>query len=386
MHFLIFSAQYLPTMGGVERYTLNLADTLQAQGHSVVIVTSALPNLPTSEIQTNGVEIIRVNSLLPLKGRFPILKPFAFSTKKTPTLYQKKFDFALINTRFYPLSLFAAKFCKKQNIPAIVLEHGTAYLSLGNKIINLFANIYEILSIKYVKHYCKNFYGVSNACNQWLTHFGIQSQGVLYNAVNPKSLQVIAQNCTVNYRQKYKLNSDTPIIVFSGRFIKEKGIFELLSAFSLLQNKIPSATLIMAGDGPYYQEITSKNIPHVICTGALPFEESIALLAQATVFCLPTYSEGFSTVLLEACAVKTPIITTATGGSPELIKNSSYGILLKSIEPSSLAAALEKALSNKEWQQNAVQNAYQVLLKNFTWKQTASNFFEIAQEKIKKNK
>lgn len=378
MRFLLFSAQYLPTVGGVERYNLNLANTLQAQGHQVLVVTSALPNLPALETTADGVEIFRASSFLPINGRFPIVKPFACSKKNTPILYQHSYDFALINTRFYPLSLFAAKFCKRQNIPAIVLEHGTAYLSMGNALVDLFAHAYENIAIRYVKHYCKNFYGVSAACASWLKHFKIQAQGILYNAVNPAMLEQTAASSGVNYHTKYNLPEKTPIVAYSGRFIKEKGIFELLDAFSLLQKKLPDATLIMAGDGPYLNEIEQKKLPNVICTGMLAYADGLALLSQATVFCMPSYSEGFSTVILEVAALKTAIVTTATGGSPELIKDDSYGTLLQNTAPKTIADALIKAIKDDSWCTAATQNTYTQLQKNFTWQKTAAHFLEIA--------
>ena len=49
MTICFFSAQYLPTVGGVERYTFNLARRVVAAGHTALVVTSALPGLPEEE-------------------------------------------------------------------------------------------------------------------------------------------------------------------------------------------------------------------------------------------------------------------------------------------------------------------------------------------------
>ena len=57
MTICYFSAQYLPTVGGVERYTWNLARRTVAAGHRAIVVTSALPNLPEHEIDGDGIEI-----------------------------------------------------------------------------------------------------------------------------------------------------------------------------------------------------------------------------------------------------------------------------------------------------------------------------------------
>ena len=60
MTFCFFTAQYLPTPGGVERYTWNLARRCVAAGHRTLIVTSALPGLPARERDAYGLEIFRL--------------------------------------------------------------------------------------------------------------------------------------------------------------------------------------------------------------------------------------------------------------------------------------------------------------------------------------
>ena len=59
--YCFFSAQYLPTMGGVERYTYNLARRLIAKGNRVTVVTSNIQGLPAHEV-SEGIEIYRLSS------------------------------------------------------------------------------------------------------------------------------------------------------------------------------------------------------------------------------------------------------------------------------------------------------------------------------------
>lgn len=75
MTICYFSAQYLPTVGGVERYTWNLARCTVAAGHRAIVVTSALPNLPEHEIDGDGIEIYRLPVCPVMNGRFPVIKP-----------------------------------------------------------------------------------------------------------------------------------------------------------------------------------------------------------------------------------------------------------------------------------------------------------------------
>ena len=69
MTLCFFSAQYLPTVGGVERYTFNLAKRVIAAGHKALVVTSALPGLPMDETDEYGIQIIRLPVWPLMNGR-----------------------------------------------------------------------------------------------------------------------------------------------------------------------------------------------------------------------------------------------------------------------------------------------------------------------------
>ena len=75
MTICFFSAQYLPTVGGVERYTYNLARRVVKAGHKALVVTSALPGLPDHETDAEGIEILRLPVWPLMNGRFPVLRP-----------------------------------------------------------------------------------------------------------------------------------------------------------------------------------------------------------------------------------------------------------------------------------------------------------------------
>lgn len=380
MHFLFFAAQYPPTVGGVERYTQSLARKLVAQGHRATVATSALPGLPARETDPSGVEIFRLPAFLPMKGRFPVPRRGRAFNALARELWAEAYDFAVINTRFYPLSLWAAKQCGRQGVPALVLEHGTKHLSLDNPVLNAFGNLYEHAAMKLVRRYCDVFYGVSRACGDWLRHFHVKARGTLYNAVDAEALDAIAKAPPRCFRTEAGVPQDGLLIAFVGRFIVEKGVWELLEAFEALRRELPTAALVMAGDGPLLAQVRAKAPAGVTLTGSLPHPESIALLAQADVFCLPTYSEGFSSTILEAAALGSCIVTTATGGSPELIENGQSGILLEDHAPETVLKALRHCAQNPTWRRQAGAQARACVARRFTWQATAQGLAQIAAE------
>ena len=131
MNFHIFSAQYLPTVGGVERYTNSLAKELIKKGHNVAVVTSSLAGMPCRETDCDGINIRRLPSVPFMRGRFPTVKPSKELNNFIKDFARDKPDFCVIQTRFYTLSLFAAWLCKKYNGPAIIIDHSTSHLMGG---------------------------------------------------------------------------------------------------------------------------------------------------------------------------------------------------------------------------------------------------------------
>ena len=131
MTICYFSAQYLPTVGGVERYTWNLARRTVAAGHRAIVVTSALPNLPEREIDGDGIEIYRLPVWPVMNGRFPVIKPGARFHALTAQIWAQKLDFCVVQTRMYTQSVWAARAAKRRGIPMLVIDHSTGYMPMA---------------------------------------------------------------------------------------------------------------------------------------------------------------------------------------------------------------------------------------------------------------
>ena len=99
MTICFFSAQYLPTVGGVERYTWNLAKRTASAGHHAIVVTSALPDLPGHETDADGIEIYRLPVWPVMNGRFPVPKPGKAFAPLSKALWAESIDLCVIQTR-----------------------------------------------------------------------------------------------------------------------------------------------------------------------------------------------------------------------------------------------------------------------------------------------
>ena len=188
MNYCLFSAQYLPSVGGVERYTYYLAKNLLQQGHTVTVVTSSADGLPEREVTEENIEVYRLPSCQLMGGRFPVLKPSRQLRNFCRTFREKKFDGAVVQTRFYPLSLKAVRLATKTGVRTVVIDHGSAHLAFSSPLIQKVGNIYEHAITALVKRRRPLFCGVSEMSVEWLKHFGIEAQGVLYNAVDEEEI------------------------------------------------------------------------------------------------------------------------------------------------------------------------------------------------------
>lgn len=379
MTICFFSAQYLPTVGGVERYTYNLARRVVKAGHKALVVTSALPGLPDHETDAEGIEIIRLPVWPLMNGRFPVPRPGREFKRLAALLWGRRIDFCLINTRFYVSSLYAARQAARRRIPAIVVDHSTGHLPMNSALLNAAGAAYEHFAAGVLKHYRMRFFGVSRAVCRWLEHFGIKAEGQLYNAVDPAEVRALAHAPdAIDWRSELGLAPDAPLAAFVGRIIPEKGVAELIKAFT--DAAVPGAALAVAGDGPLLAELKKDCPPNVHLLGAVAYPKAMQLLAQSRVYCLPTYyAEGFPTTFLEAAACGCPIVTTRTGGSDELLADESFGIQLDSADPGPLAEALTKALTDEDWQRTAAEKTAARLEAHFTWDAVCQKLLALAQ-------
>ena len=373
--YCIFSAQYLPHMGGVERYTYNLAKKLVEKGNDVTVVTSNVENVLYYE-HMDGIQVYRMPCFNFMNGRFPVLKLNRQFWKMHRIISKKSYDLIVVNTRFYIHSIYGAIFAKKR-ARCIFIEHGTSHLTLHNRFLDFAENIVEHLMTKVEIHFCKEFYGVSNACVDWLIHFNIQGKGTLYNAVELSDFEDNSEESLRQFREKYKIPKDAIVITFTGRLLKEKGILTLIKAVEELNKVNKNIYLLIAGDGDEESTVRQMKTKNIIPLGRISADRIIALLKESDIFCLPSDSEGMSTSVLEAAACKCYIITTKQGGAVELIIDDNYGMIIDNNDIQTVIRAIEKAIAQKDKRRRAVELTYDRLKELFTWDKVADKIMKI---------
>ncbi len=374
----IFTGYYLPHLGGVEQYTYSLANELINQGNKVCVISSNYDNLESYE--KDKITLYRLPVYNIFKNRYPIFKKDINYKLLLEKLEKENIDYVICNTRFYLTSFIAYKFAQKKNIPIICIEHGSSHLSVNNKILDFFGSIYEHFETFLLKRKINDYYGVSKKCNDWLKHFKINAKGIFYNSIDEK-----LYNQFKNTRFSLKLDNKT-VLCYAGRVIKEKGLYNLLEAFSILEKKYNNIALVVAGDGKDLADLRekyqSKNIYYL---GKIAHDEVMKLFNSSDIFINSSmYPEGLPTTILEAGLMKNVILATNRGGTKEVIDDQTGIIIEENVE--SIVNNIKKILDDKKLMLYYKNSIHKKVIDNFTWHKTALKVLKAFERTENENK
>lgn len=126
-------------------------------------------------------------------------------------------------------------------------------------------------------------------------------------------------------------------LVCVGRLSPEKGHVGLLTAFSRVLNRGINAELILVGSGPEKSSIEQKIDElglrnNVSLTGMLNEDDTLAQIAQSDALVMASFMEGLPVVLMEAMALRVPVIAPRVAGIPELVQDGQNGLLFLSVK------------------------------------------------------
>ena len=148
-----------------------------------------------------------------------------------------------------------------------------------------------------------------------------------------------------SFKREYNL-TDKPVVLFVGNLIKRKNVDSLLEAKKIANSDY---YLVVVGDGPLFKKLKKKvedeNIRDVIFTGARNDVENI--IPSCDLLVLPSFSESFGLVLIEALACGKPVIGSNVGGITEIITDD-VGVLVEPNKIPSIARAIDNLVNDED--------------------------------------
>lgn len=163
---------------------------------------------------------------------------------------------------------------------------------------------------------------------------------------------------------------------------KTKGIDLNLQALASLVKTYPNLTYRIVGDGEERKnlETLAESLDlgnHVFFLGKLPHQEALQEMAQADIFCLPSWQEGFGVVYIEAMALGIPVIGVKGEGIEDVIDHGVNGLLVRPHEVEDLAEALESLLKSPDYARKLAVAGRATVLAGFTWEHNAARMIEL---------
>jgi glycosyltransferase involved in cell wall biosynthesis len=307
---LLALTEYFPTSehegitGGVEARALHLFREL-ARRHQVTVLCS-FQGGQRREDTVAGIEVRRVGPVHPYSNEGQVTTRFAYAAAAFKAGLGLSFD--VVEGFSYVTYPAAAALGRLRRRPAVATFHES--WSLGEWV-RLKGLVTGALGSAWVRGaLALSFAGivaVSEATRQQLAAQGVPADRitVVHNGVELERLDAIAGDPPAR-----------PSLCTSVRLIASKRADLLIRAVARLRSRLPDVALTIQGEGAERRALEALVArlslgEHVTFVGRLPrFEDALALRKRHQVFCLPSISEGFGMVVLEAMGLGLPVVCT----------------------------------------------------------------------------
>lgn len=207
-----------------------------------------------------------------------------------------------------------------------------------------------------------------------------------FNGVDPERFTPTPERQAEARRLRDELGipADAPVIGFLGRFTRDKGIAELTQAFQALRLRHPEARLLLLGrfeeGDPVPQAARSfiETDPGVVQAGFVA--DPSAYYHVLDILALPTYREGYPTVVLEASAAAKPVVGTYATGSVDAVVDGVTGLLVPVGDSEALAAALLRLIEDPDLAHQLGLAGRERVLRDYTTEQVCGRLAALYQE------
>ncbi|MCA9603127.1 MAG: glycosyltransferase family 4 protein, partial [Myxococcales bacterium] len=182
---------------------------------------------------------------------------------------------------------------------------------------------------------------------------------------------------------------DRNLVLCVGRIDAVKNQRFLVERYAALRASLPNTVLVLAGgetDAAYarslHELVRKEGLDDVVFTGGLAPRDPrlIGLYQAASVFVLPSLTETFGIVVLEAWAAKTPVLTTATSGTRQLVEHGANGFFFDLEDPASFDAPLRQLLTDRNLAHRVAERGERLVREQYDTTQVAGRFKALYEE------
>jgi glycosyltransferase involved in cell wall biosynthesis len=342
---LVTLTYYHPHWTGLTVIARHLAEGLAARGHAVTVLASQHdPSLPRRE-EINGVQVVRAPSLgrisrTAFMPTFPVL--LARLTAGTEIVH--------LHTPMPEAALVVAQ-ARLLGKPTLVTHQGDVVMPAGpaNRLIQRAMDTSLGLAMRrssavvvHAADYAQH--------SPFLAPFAHRIEGIYPPVLLPPPRPAAVED----WRRRLGL-AGKRLIGFAGRFVEEKGFDFLLEAMPLVHRRLSDTHFVFAGDTDIAYERFFERCRKLVEAeggaltrlGLLRDRQHMAdFYAMCDVFVLPSRSDSFAAVQVEALLSGTPLVSTDIPGAREVVRVTGAGRLVPPGDPVALAEGIIEVLSN----------------------------------------
>lgn len=315
-------------LAGTEIATYNLAEHLAKRGHEIHIITSYDEGLPNFT-KENGFYVHRI-----AWPKIKILGVIVFWLNVVFTVRKIKPDIVHVQSIGSGVPAYLIKKILKK--PYTVWGRGSD-VYLPGRFIRVTRNL--------VLQNADAILVLTEDMRKKMTEFTSRNIYIVPNGINLEQFNDRSQNLVKN--------GSTKNILFVGRLHPVKGVQYLIEAMEYVLKKVPNCNLILVGDGVDRARLETLSVQlgikkSVHFVGIVPHEKVRIFMQQADIFVLPSLSEGFPGVILEAMACGLPIVATRVGGVVDIVNDGSNGYLVDVKDSKTVADRIILLLQDNE--------------------------------------
>lgn len=352
---------------------IHLSKELIKRKHDVSVVTSLRavdPKISTDVIRIFEIEPFVTIYKIPRTISFPLLKIQRIAKKQSIDIIHCPND----GSTNVATAAMVASFIHR---PFIYTIQGPGTRT-GHPLVDTLANLYDHTIDRWLAREAQKVILLSQSlisradrlrCER--SKIVVIPSGVDSKHFNPERYGVKKQA----YEIKNQLNINDEIVVgYVGRLYPAKGLDYLLRAVKSLQGKHSNIIVLMVGDGALRNRLEAMAKDLAIKSIFVGWQRDTApYYAIMDIFALPSFFEGLPNVVLEAMAMKIPVVATEVGGNPDILSNGENGFLVPVGDVRQLASALEKLIVDENLRTQIGAINRQKIEEHFLWSKTAEN-------------
>lgn len=379
LNILMLLSTAFPPEEGIGNYVYNLSTKLVERGHNVSVITRG--GLKEETFEYDSLRVIRVPFIMAYPFHVDIN---GFFVNKLLKAYEKDFDLVHLHTPLVP--------AVSTRLPIVTTFHSPHFAdSYSTDIVDfhhLLSKALGVFDYRIEKTLIKSSRIVSAVSS------GVKLDVERYYHVKHGRIRVFGNGVRDGFLEAARSSSivkDVFMILYVGRLEYGKGLLDLIKSMKIVTTRVPNARLVIVGKGPMLYQLMRtiaelKLSKHVLVKGFHSHDEVLNDYLRASIFVLPSHSEGLATVILEAMACKDAVVATNVRGISDVIVSGKTGLLVPKKEPIALANAIICLLENPDLRERLAKNARRLIEEEFTWEKVTDRVVRAyLTAKVKRN-